>query len=634
MLIPATRATASRPTRPARRARSRADTIRRVGLIGLGVLILLVVVIAAFPFGLLKGLVADRLTERFGRPVTIASMTRTDGFGFTPTIAVRGVRIPQAAWAGGGDFLRLREARVRFPVWPLLTGTFKPRDIVVDGLQLALVRDTNGRTNWSRPGEPERGGSSTDLKGLTVRNSTIAYRDDKRDRTARVTFSSDAQGLRADGSGTVRGTPVRIAVSGASVAQPVAGPWAFTAAIDGDALHMRATGTTDRPLDTDAMTLDVAARAADLRLIDAVIEAGLFGTQPVALTAHVRHDAPKWIVTDLKGTIGRSDIAGHVTVDKRDGRTRLDGAVASRRFDFDDLSSDEGLAKGAAQERAIGPRLVPDTRINLANLDKTDGRIAVHVARVFSHGGGTSVTGVAGVLALDRQRLRVDPLTIRLAGGTARGAVTVDQRDGAKTPRLTVDLRLVGTRVEAFAGAGGAFTGQVAAHARLSGRGDTIRSAIGRSDGRIGFTIRDGSLPARYAAALGFDAGRALLAGGSDSARLRCLVLALPVRGGRGTAAPLVVDTSESQLRGTGTVRFPEERIDLRLTGAPKGHSLLRLPGSAFVTGRLSDPTLTIPAEVKSAGNIFKAIGRAITGRQGPSATDADCAALVAQALR
>jgi uncharacterized protein involved in outer membrane biogenesis len=142
-------------------------------------------VVAAFPFGMLKGVVADRLSKRFGRPVTIAAMARTDGFGFTPTIAVRGVRIAQAGWAGGGDFLRLREATVSFPVWPLLTGTFKPRDIVVDGLQLALVRAADGRTNWSRPGEPERGGSSNDLKGLTVRDSIIAYRDDKRQRSAR-----------------------------------------------------------------------------------------------------------------------------------------------------------------------------------------------------------------------------------------------------------------------------------------------------------------------------------------------------------------------------------------------------------------------------------------------------------------
>lgn len=602
--------------------------------LALAVPVVLLVVVAAFPFGMLKGVVADRLSKRFGRPVTITAMERVDAAGFTPTIAVRGVTIPQADWAGSGDFLRLREARVSFPVWPLLTGTFRPRDIRVEGLQLALVRDANGRTNWSRPGAPESGGSSNDLKGLTVRDSVLYYRDAKRRRQVTVAFTSDAQGLRATGTGTIRGTPVRIALTGASVAQPTPGPWPFTAAIDGAALRMRASGRMDRPLDTDAMTLDVDARAADLRLIDAVIEAGLFGTQPVAIVAHVRHAAPRWIVTGLKGTIGRSDIAGRLTVDKRDGRTRLDGAIASNRFDFDDLSSDEGLAKGAALERAIGPRVVPNTRIDLSNVDRTDGRIAVRVAGVVSRGGGTSVTGVQGVLTLDHQRLQVEPLVIRLAGGTARGAVTVDQRRGAPSPTLTVDLRLTGTRVEALAGTGGAFTGRVAARARLTGRGETIRAAIGRSAGRIGFVVRDGALPARYAAALGFDAGRALLADGDDTAGLRCMVLGLAVRDGRGRAAPLVVDTSASQLRGTGTVSFPAERIDFRLNGAPKGRSLLRLPGSAYMTGTLSDPVLTVPPEVKSAGNIFKAIGRAITGHQGPTATDADCAGLAARALR
>ena len=614
------------------RPRVRRRTLLLIAAASLPVVLLLVA--GAFPFGLLKGIVADRLTQRFGRPVTIASMERVDHFGFTPTIAVRGVRIPQPGWAGSGDFLKLREARVSFPLWPLLTGTFRPRDIVATGLQLALVRDRGGRTNWARPGEPETGGSSNDLKGLIVRDSMIRYRDAKRDRVVAVAFTSDARGVRARGGGTIRGTPVRIALAGASVAQPTPGPWPFTATIDGARLAMRANGRMDRPLDTDAMTLDVTARAADLRLIDAVIEAGLFGTQPVAITAHVRHDAPRWSVTALRGTIGRSDIAGHVTVDKRDGRTRLDGAVTSNRFDFDDLSSDEGLARGAAMQRAIGPRVVPDTRIDLTNLARTDGRIAVHVARVFSRGGGTSVTGVGGVLTLDRQRLTVAPLVIRLAGGVARGTIGVDQRDGARVPTLAVDLRLAGTQVSALAGTGGAFTGRIAAHVRLKGRGETIRAAIGRSDGHIGFTVRDGALPQRYAAALGFDAGRALLAGRNDTARLRCVVLALPVAGGVGRAAPLIVDTSASQLRGSGTIRFPAERIDLRLTGMPKAHSLLRLPGAAYMTGTLSDPALTVPPEVKSAGNILKALGRAITGDQGPRATDANCGALAARALR
>lgn len=607
---------------------------RRILLLSLVALpVLLLVVIAAFPFGLLKGLVADRLSQRFGRPVAIAELDRVDAIGFTPTIRVRGVAIPQPGWAGSGDFLRLGEARVTFPVWPLLTGTFKPRDIVVTDLALAMVRAADGRTNWSRPGEAESGGASGDLKGLTIRNATVRYRDDKRRRAAVMQVASDAKGLRASGTGTIRGVAVHIALDGASVAQPAPGPWPFTARIAGDALTMEAHGRTDVPLDTDRMTLDVTARAADLRLIDAVIEAGLFGTQPVALTAHVRHDAPKWTVTDLKGTIGRSDIAGHVTVDKQDGRTKLDGAMASDRFDFADLSSDEGRARAAAQARAIGPRVVPDTRIDLGKIGRTDGRIVVRIARVTSAGGVTPVRSLAGVLTLDHQRLDVAPLTLHLADGVARGTLRVDQRGGAPMPHLTLDMRLDGSRIAALPGLGGAFTGRIAARARLSGRGETIRDAVGRSDGRIGFVVRDGSLPERYAAALGFDAGRALLAGERDRAALRCVIVGLAVRDGLGRTSPFIVDTGASQLRGTGTVRFPAEQLSVRLTGAPKGDGLLRLPGSAFLTGTLSAPELVVPPQVKSVGNVLKALGRALSGDHAPRATDADCAGLSKRVL-
>jgi uncharacterized protein involved in outer membrane biogenesis len=608
---------------------------RTILMIATAAVLLLLLIAAAFPWGVLKGVVADRLAQRFGRPVVIEQMTRVDRFGFRPTIAVAGVRIPQPGWAGPGDFVRLGHAEVTFPLWPLLGGSFRPRNLRVDRLALALVRTQDGRTNWSRPGKPESGGASTDLKGLTISNSTIAYRDEKRNRSVALRFSSDAtHGVQASGSGVIRGAPVRISFAGAPVDRPQPGPWPFVARLDGARLAMVARGTTDRPLDTNAMTLDVTARAADLRLIDAVIEAGLFGTQPVTLAAHVRHDAPDWTITALKGTIGRSDIAGHLTVRKRDGRTRLDGAIAAQRFDFADLSSDEGRASGAALERRIGPRIVPDTRISLATIKTTDGVLAFRIARVFSGSGDSSIIGVRGTATLDHQRLTVAPLAVALPSGVIRGTATVDQRGGAALPRLGLDLRLTGSRVEAFAGAGGSFTGRVQAHAQLSGRGDTIRAAIARADGRIGFTVRDGALPARYAAAAGFDAGRVLLAGRDDRASLRCLILTMPVANGQGRASPLIVDTSESQLTGQGRLSFPGETLDLRFTGAPKRHSLLRVPGAVFVRGTLSDPALVIPPEIRSAGNIFKALGRAITGHQGPQASDANCAALAARALR
>jgi uncharacterized protein involved in outer membrane biogenesis len=208
----------------------------------------------------------------------------------------------------------------------------------------------------------------------------------------------------------------------------------------------------------------------------------------------------------------------------------------------------------------------------------------------------------------------------------------VDQRNGRRVPSLSLDLRLTGASVLSLSGQT-AITGRVAARARLAGSGETIRAAVGRSDGRIGLVVANGSLPDRYAAALGFDAGAAFM-GDNARASLRCLIVGVDMRGGTGRADPLIVDTSRSRLDGTGTVSFPDERLALRLTGAPKQGATLRLDGTATVTGTLEKPDLVIPKEVKSVGNIFKSIGRAITGHTGPHAQSADCAALARRVLR
>ncbi|MFD1787983.1 AsmA family protein [Sphingomonas floccifaciens] len=591
-----------------------------------------VLVIAAFPVAPFRERAEATLSERFGRPVTIGALDRTPAFSFTPTIRIRDIRIPQPGWAGTGDLARIGTLDMRIRAFGLLRGRLDPKDVTASGVRLNLVRQADGRTNWDDPNSAESGtGHPLRLDGLTIRDAVVDYRDAKQDRRFTIAVTSDAKGFVARGQGNVRGAPVRVEASGPAITA-AATPWPFRARIDGAQLSMTARGQMDAPLDTERMTIAVTAQADSLKRIDAVIEAGLFGTQPVRLTANVRHDGPKWQVDDLRGRIGRSDFAGRLGVDKTSGRTVLDGDIHATRLDFDDLADDAGLAKAAALTRAIGPRVVPNTRVDIGKIDKTDGRIAFRIDRILSRGSASPIGSAKGVLTLDRQLLTIDPLRVGLPRGVVAGTVKVDQRGGRADPTVTLALDLTGGSIAALAG-GSDVTGRVDARVRLTGVGETIRAAVGRSSGAIGIVARDGALPAKVAAMLGFDAGRALTAGDDDRARLRCAVARLDMNGGRGRFAPLIVDTSASQTRGTGGIAFPAETIAATLTGAPKHGSLLRIPGSATASGTLSAPKVVVPPETKSVGNILKGLGRAITGRQGPTASDADCAALSRQAI-
>lgn len=588
--------------------------------------------LAAFPVAPFRERAERTLSERFGRPVTIGALERTPAFSFTPTIRIRDVRIPQPDWAGDGDLARIATLDVQIRALGLLTGRIDPKSVTAGGVRLDLLRTAEGRENWHGGGADEDGGSGSPLRldGLTVRDAIVRYRDRKQDREFTVAVTSDANGFAARGQGVVRGAAVRVSANGAAITSADQA-WPFTARLDGTDLSMSVRGQMGAPLATDRMTLAVTGQAASLKLIDAVIEAGLFGTQPVRLSANVRRDGEVWQIDDLRGRIGRSDFTGKLGVDKTSGRTVLDGDIRASQLDFDDLADDAGRARAAALRRQIGPRVVPNTRVDIGKITSTDGRIAFRIDRIVSRE-PSALASASGVLTLDRQLLTIEPLRIGLTRGAITGKVTVDQRGGRNAPTVTLALDLRDSSIAALAG-GGDVSGRLDGRIRLTGVGDTIRSAVGRSNGQIGIVARDGALPAKLAAMMGFDAARALTADEGDRAQLRCAVARLEMSGGRGRFDPLIVDTSASQTRGTGSVTFPAETIRATLTGAPKRNSVLRVPGSVTLSGTLQSPDVVVPEGTRSVGNILKGVGRAITGRQDPTASNADCDALRRQAI-
>nr|WP_157217127.1 AsmA family protein [Sphingomonas formosensis] len=586
-------------------------------------------ILAAFPVAWFKPQIERWIQRRYEAPATIVRINRLDRFSLHPVIEIQGLAIGQPAWAGTGQFVTLRSARMRLALLPLLQGRFHTQMLILDGLSLDMIRRADGRKNWTRGGTGASAGAFS-LEGVTVANSRVRYRDAKQARSFDAILTADpTHGVRLLGTGKIRGSAVHLAADGGGTKSD-GRPWPFHIRIEGKDLDFNASGTMARPLDMAQMTADMTARGSDLKMLDALIEAGLFGTQPIDLKAHVRHDAPNWMVTGLAGTIGGSHIAGAVTVRRQDGRTRLDGEVNGGPFSFDDLASDAGIAQARAIERQIGKRILPGTRIALDKLGHTDGTIRFRL-RGLTGSANPPFTSATGTLTLDHSLITLKPIRFGLSRGTVEGTVTVDQRSRT-IPLMTVDLTLGGATLDALAGRTPVHSG-LRGRIRLVGSGRTIRDAVGRSNGTIAIAAQEGMLPARLASLLGFDVGRGITTDADKQSRLNCAVFRLGVRSGVGTADPLVVDTSRGQTRGEGTVSLATEKIAIRLSGAPKQDSLLRFPGNATLGGTLSDPHLDVPQKGKSAGALLKMLGRAITGRQGPLAPEVNCPALIARAL-
>lgn len=605
-----------------------------VGAVGAVVLLLLLsaLLLLNFGWGLLRPLAARRLSAALERPVRIGAIQRVGGGLLHPLLAIRDVSIPQPGWAGPGDMLRLREGRVALPALPLLVGHIEPELARIDGLRLALIRDKDGRATWERPGPKQHGGGggAPDLSRVVMTDAIVSIDDRKHQHRFTLSLGSDAHGFRAAGPGSISGQPATLLLVGPPVSR--IGAWPFRAEIHSTPVTVIATGRMRAPLDIGHFTARLETHGHDLTDLDHVIEAGLPPSQPFRLSTSVIHDKPRWVIRGLSGTIGRSALRGDMTVDKQGGgRTFLKGSIVSSGFDFDDLSSDAQLAKGRAEEARTGPRLFPTTRIDLSKLRRTDGVLHVDIRRILSTK-PTVFRTLKGTMTLDHGVLTAAPLHADMVAGTLAGSLVVRHASG--TPLLLVDLRLANSRFERLFKTNGILFGPLAGRAKLAGHGETVREAIGRSDGRIALAGEGGVMTKRVAAFLGADVGHGLFAGNTDQTGVRCIVANFAVAHGMARPHPLVIDTDIARADGAGSIRLADERMDLRLFGTPKRNSALRLNGPIVVSGTIEQPKPNPPPQTKSVGGLLKMVGKALGGDKGPIARDADCRALVAQALR
>lgn len=598
--------------------------------IGFGVLTIVFLLLIAFGWGLLRGTVERRLFAATGRDVRIAAIRRVGPLSLTPLLELGEVRVAQPDWAPRGDMLRLRIARIRLPVLPLLWGDVRPEAVSLDGVRLALVRDAQGRANWERGQEAPSGTPPLRLGHMTLSDGVVELDDARLDRHARIAITIDRAGLRAAGTGSIAGHPATLRLAGPSVAEQRM--WPFEAEVRSALVSAHLRGRAAAPLDFGHFTGAVEADGRDLHDLDRLIDAGLPVTQPFHLRAMLAHDRPAWTLTHMTGGIGRSDVSGSLAVHKHDDRTLIDGDLASDGLDFDDLTNDEGLAEGRAELRRLGPRFFHSTPIHLERLRKTDGTLRVTIRRLLFKT-PSWLKSVRATLTLDHGVLTVSPLVAGLEHGRISGSAVVRHQSGA--PLLTVDLTLTGARLEGLVTDPATATGAFSARMRLQGHGTTVREAIGRADGTIGVVARDGRINRRAALAIGTDVGRAFFSDKQETTPLRCLIGRFVVHGGKAQPSPLLLETDVARGDGEGVVDLADERLAMLLRGRPKLKGGLRYDMPIAIDGTIERPFIHPRPTKLNAGGVFKAIGNALVGGDAPAPVgDLDCSGLAARVLR
>ena len=637
------------PTRPSALSR------QRVHLMIAGAVALLILLPAMVPANILRSLIIDQLQGASDRDVTVGAVTRDGFFSYSPVITVHDVRIAQPAWVGEGDFVRLKSIAARISVLDVVTGGPRPDRVKIDGLDLALVRDREGRSNWEDDGDEDDEGPALGLTDLEISNSHFSFTDEKRGLSLEGPIAVDSEkGVRARAKGTFLKSRANFTFSGGAITgiDPKAN-YPFQMSLESPALTLTAKGEMNGVLNLDHFMTSMSARAPTLKNLDRIIEAGLFGTQPIDLRATVAHKDKDWFVKTLKGSIGRSRLSGEADILKRDGRTKIKASIYATRLDFDDLADDAGLARATALKRRIGPRIIPNTRINLSNMGPTDGEMDFVIDRILSRR-DTVFRSLKGRLSLDHKLIKISQLVVGLQSGRMTGNIEVNHRSGA--PKLSTDLTVRGAALSDLIGNGDVVSATMRGRVKLSGSGNTIREALEKANGKAAMAASGGSVHATVAHVLGQNLSGAvgkIIDDPTARVPLRCLVANFTANNGVLTPSPLAVDTEISIGRGEGKIRLDGETISLTLRGGAKGESALRIVDPIRISGTLTTPQVSVAglgmaedAEKPSLGDVLKVATKSIGSALGIGSSDEqnkafkrrpkslDCNAVVAAAMR
>ncbi|MGA0604292.1 AsmA family protein [Caulobacter sp. KR2-114] len=616
-----------------------------------------------FQWNWLRGPLAHEMSARLHRPVAITGDLKAHIWSWSPRAEVNGLVVGNPAWAGKEPMARLPRLTVSVHLPDLLRGKTVLPLVEADRPDVRLQRAADGRANWNfandKVAQPLR---LPAIRHFVIADGQLRLNDEQRKLVFVGTVSSNEQVVGAgrgtfvlDGKGTLNAAPFNAHVTGGPLLNVDPNrPYPFNAQVSAGATRVLAVGTIPHPFDLSRFSSQLKLSGNDLAELYRLTGLALPATPPYALSGGFARVDSQYAFRRFSGRVGDSDLGGDATVDIATGRPFLKADLVSRRLNLADLGALIGAAPRDVRHHTVSPaqaamaaklkaehRILPDAKLDLDRVRGMDARVSYRAQTVQAK--GLPIRQVSLKVNLDHGLLTVDPLAFTLPQGQIAGLIRIDARKA--TPAEAIDIRLTGARLEQLvqAGANPPIEGTILARAKLSGVGDSVRSAAASSDGVVTVVVPHAQLRQAFAELLGINATKGLLlllSHNQDQTPVRCAVADFHTQNGLMTADRIVLDTGVVLAQGRGAVNLRDETLDLRLDGKSKKFRLVRLAAPITVKGRLEAPQVGVDAG-KAAGQLT--LAGALGAFVNPLAAilpfvdlglakDADCSALLSQA--
>ncbi len=535
-----------------------------------------------------------------------------------PRIIVDGVSLSNAPWGSRPEMIKAKRVEVRAAPLPLLIGDVRLKLDVV-GPDVFLETNAKGLGNWvvarseaQKQSDPtsKTSGLAVDLSAVRITKGIVQYRSGKTRKTRRLTFDEAhirPLGLRGREilvRASVDGVPVALngttddlIVQTLSVGEPLGVK--VEARIAG--ATFAASGRVGFPPTGAHLALQFRADVPESEALAKLAGESIPGLPPITLAGEIKSAMRVHAFESLQLSMGKSTASGAVKVDLSGTRPMISATVVAPVIDLLELR--KPVAKAREPSRASG-RVFSNDPLPLGTLNAFDADVELKVDRLVLPP-ALLFEAVRGRLALSRGKLETRSVAMRMGGGDATLAGTLDA-SGASRARFSVDA--AGSNIDlgkmmAALGQGDLITGgptEIKAELRSVGASPAALAAA--LDGHVRMVTG----PARTRNRVLDRAGVNIVAQVLNAVnplrktqqytQIECAVINVPVNNGVVTIDRTVaIETDQVGIAMAGTVKLADETLDLSIRPhAKRGIGVGGLANLVKVEGTLANPSVGV----------------------------------------
>lgn len=562
------------------------------------------------------------------------------------------------------DMATVGRASATLRLLPLLSRQVALDSVALEAPDIALARQADGKANWQfdlpkKDGKPAGDTSPPwgfSLGQLVLRQGQVALHDAKQNLDVKAQIDTLADDPRYGLRFTLSGRYAKATIEGSGKAGSVltlgnAGgkgdyPLQFKARAGGVSAEVE--GTLANPVALSGLDVRLALRAGSMADLYGLTGIVLPNTPPFQTTGRlVGSLKPKqavWDYRDFRGSVGQSDLSGHVTYTSGEPRPRLVGEMASRQLRLADLGPLLGADERAGPQAARPGKVLPDAPFATDRWDDMDLDLRFTGQKIVRQD-NLPIENVSVHARLDDAQLTLDPLTFGVAQGKITSQVQLQARGGAPLRAQVrgsvqgLKLSALFPKVELMQKSLGRLDGAVA----LQAQGNSVAKLAATSTGEAKLYVRDGVLSAQMLDLASLNLGSVIVSklfGADKEVHLRCAVADFGLQNGLAQARTVKLSTDEAIVEATGQIDLANEKIGLRIKPESLQWKFFSLRTPLYVRGTFADPKagletgpLLLRAGAAVAAVVAAPAALVLVPLTVPAAADdADCAPLLAQA--